>query len=100
MSDHEYAKELEKIERETLNKERLEDIANYNQYLEYKKREKFDKMKEYKEFLDKQHLEHRDVLQNNQRMTRNEKGLNKLDLQAFKNFFDPGMYNMLPGWSP
>lgn len=32
-------------------------------------------------------------------MTKAEKGLNKLDLQAYKEV-DGGMYSMLPGWSP
>lgn len=36
---------------------------------------------------------------NNERMTRAEKGLNKLDLQAYK-INDTGMYSMLPGWAP
>jgi len=36
---------------------------------------------------------------NEKRMTRNEKGFNRLDLQAYK-VQDNGMYAMLPGWSP
>lgn len=32
-------------------------------------------------------------------MTRQEKGLNKQDLEAYK-AVNPGLYSMLPGWNP
>lgn len=43
--------------------------------------------------------ERNELVNNELRMTRQEKGLNKLDLQAFK-AVDPGLYALLPGWSP
>lgn len=38
-------------------------------------------------------------MSNQIRMTRQEKGLNKQDLEAYK-AVNPGLYSMLPGWNP
>jgi len=49
--------------------------------------------------LDQQLLEKAEKNINGHRMTRNEKGLNRYDLQAYK-VHDNVSYSMLPGWSP
>ena len=36
---------------------------------------------------------------NEKRMTRNEKDINMLDLQAYK-VYDATMFSKVPGWSP
>ncbi|KAL4504136.1 hypothetical protein ABPG72_020974 [Tetrahymena utriculariae] len=99
MGEKKYQNELEKNLKGQQVKERLQDLQNLQEYQTFKKQEEADSKKKYKDFLDQQYKEKQDILMNEQRMTRNEKGLNRLDLQAYK-MYDNGLYTMLPGWAP
>ncbi|EGR30720.1 hypothetical protein IMG5_124870 [Ichthyophthirius multifiliis] len=74
-------------------------LNNLYQYEMFKQKEEMDKKLKYREYLDKQYKEKQIILQNEERMTRNEKSLNRLDLQAYK-IQDGGLYAMIPGWQP
>lgn len=95
----EHQKEVDKGEKDRRVKERLDDLQQYNQYLEYKKHEKARQQNDYKDFLDKQARERHDIEKHGYRMTKHEKKLNVMDLQAYK-VMDPSQFHMLPGWSP
>lgn len=42
ITEHQYQQELQKIEKDQKVKDRLQDLQNYNQYLEFKKKERME----------------------------------------------------------
>ena len=62
----------------------MTDLQNYNEYLRLKKLDELNQKKSYKDYLDHQAMERSMINQNNKRMTREEKNMNSLDLEAFK----------------
>eukprot|EP00828_Plagiopyla_frontata_P042310 TRINITY_DN6273_c0_g1_i5.p1 TRINITY_DN6273_c0_g1~~TRINITY_DN6273_c0_g1_i5.p1 ORF type:complete len:214 (-),score=11.09 TRINITY_DN6273_c0_g1_i5:99-740(-) len=99
MNEKQHLKDLERLEKQIKVDQRLKELSNYQQYVQSQKDEKFQRQNEYQTYLRQQMSEQSDKNLNRNRMTKDEKKFNFLDLQAYK-IEDPGLYSMLPGWSP
>eukprot|EP00331_Platyophrya_macrostoma_P014378 CAMPEP_0176409540 /NCGR_PEP_ID=MMETSP0127-20121128/2555_1 /TAXON_ID=938130 /ORGANISM="Platyophrya macrostoma, Strain WH" /LENGTH=331 /DNA_ID=CAMNT_0017788931 /DNA_START=134 /DNA_END=1129 /DNA_ORIENTATION=- len=75
--------------------ESVKKLQGYQQYLEEVKNQKNYGQQLYKEILDKQQREREESLRAN-RMTKQEKKLNQLDLQAYKQS-DYQLHSLIPG---
>ncbi|CAK84425.1 unnamed protein product (macronuclear) [Paramecium tetraurelia] len=99
LDEREQGKYQEKSVKQELNKQRLEDLQNYNQFLVQKKVDQVEQQRQYKEYLDQQRIEKEEQRLKQLRMGRQEKSMNMLDLQAYKNQ-DAQLNAKIIGWSP
>ncbi|KAM3139424.1 hypothetical protein pb186bvf_008449 [Paramecium bursaria] len=99
IGERENDKAQEKNYKQELNKQRLDDLNNYNQYQYQQRIEQVEQKRQYKDYLDQQRILKEEQRLKQLRMGKQEKSMNMLDLQSYKNQ-DNNLNAKLIGWSP